>query len=89
MGGVASGGMALDKPFTQNTVDTESSKVPGMSRIEPANKDESFLLHKLKGTQNIYDNEAQGGNAGARMPLGGPFLTDEQVEYIEAWINSL
>ena len=47
-----------------------------LKRVNPGNPDDSYLLRKVKGVGIVAD----------RMPLGGPFLSDDQIELIEQWI---
>ncbi|MGD2134623.1 MAG: hypothetical protein PVF27_00610 [Gemmatimonadales bacterium] len=74
-------GMNLAEGQThQNTVDVPSSEAAGVDRIEPGQPDESYLVHKIQGTQTSV------GGSGSRMPLGGNPLTQEQIDLIRAWI---
>ena len=57
-----------------------STELPTMDRIEPGDPDNSYLVHKIQGTQ------ASVGGTGERMPLGRPALTQEQIDIIRAWI---
>jgi hypothetical protein len=49
--------------------------------VAPGDPQNSYLLHKLDGTQ------ADVGGAGARMPMGGS-LPDDDVIVIEDWIDA-
>jgi hypothetical protein len=62
-----------------NTVNVESLELAGMDRIEPGDPDESYLVHKIQGTQ------ADVGGGGGRMPLGGQ-LSAAEIETIRSWI---
>lgn len=77
--GAASGGLDLD--FYANVVDEPSQDVPSMDRVEPFDPADSYLFHKLQGTQ------AGVGGSGLRMPRNGPpYLTATQTALVEDWI---
>jgi len=57
-----------------------SNELPTMSRIEPWDLNNSYLWHKLSGTQ------ASVGGLGAQMPFGGPPLSAQEMSTIELWI---
>ncbi len=63
-----------------NIVNVESVEASPMDRIEPFDPDNSYLLHKLRGTQ------ASVGGSGQRMPRGGPFLSAATINTIEDWV---
>lgn len=74
------GGLRLDAPFTQTTV-AVPSRASALRRIEPGNRQASFLWHKVNGSQaNV------GG--GGRMPQNG-MLTRIQVERLGGYIDAL
>ena len=50
-------------------------------RINPGDDEASYLYQKIIAGGNIASGTQ-------RMPLGGPFLTDEQIDTIENWINA-
>jgi hypothetical protein len=50
-----------------------------LSRVAPGVPDQSYLVHKIEGTQ------ASVGGSGSRMPLGGS-LSASQIETIRSWI---
>lgn len=52
-----------------------------LSRIEPSAPNESYLIHKLQGTQ------ASVGGYGQRMPLGGPDLSSATIDTLRAWVT--
>ncbi len=64
-----------------NLVGVASDDIPGMNLIEPNDPDNSYLLHKLKGTQ------ADVGGAGGLMPIGPP-LDAADIQIVEDWINA-
>ncbi|HEV7605711.1 MAG TPA: hypothetical protein VGO61_00095 [Steroidobacteraceae bacterium] len=53
-----------------------SNEVPGLMRVNPGNPDTSYLVQKLQG------NNAQG----ARMPFGGPYLSQDRIDLVRSWI---
>jgi len=57
-------------------VDVASIQVPALDRVEPGDPDNSYLIHKLEGTQSV----------GTRMPQGGPFLDQATIDMIRQWI---
>lgn len=60
-------------------VDRASSFKPGAILVVPGRPEESYLLHKLRGTPDIV---------GGRMPLSGPpFITEGQITVLDAWIR--
>ncbi|MCA9658110.1 MAG: hypothetical protein KC486_07185 [Myxococcales bacterium] len=60
-------------------VDAPSIDVPSMDLVEPNDPDNSYLLHKLKGTQGEV------GGAGVQMPTGSA-LESGEIKLIEGWI---
>ena len=65
-----------------NTVNVASNQLPGMDRIEPGQPDQSYLVHKIQGTQGSV------GGTGSRMPPGGTPLTQAQIDVIRAWVTA-
>lgn len=59
-----------------NLVGVASGEVPDLKRVDPGNPDDSYLIHKLEGTQDV----------GSRMPLGSSSLSQEQIDVIRQWI---
>jgi mono/diheme cytochrome c family protein len=51
-----------------------------MLRVDPGRPEESYLLHKLRGTH------VEVGGRGERMPMGGMPLSTSQIDLIETWI---
>lgn len=64
-----------------NTVNVRANEAAGLDRIEPGVPDQSYLVHKIQGTQTSV------GGSGSRMPLGGAPLTQEQIDVIRAWVE--
>jgi parallel beta-helix repeat protein len=65
-----------------NIVNMASTQVPTMDRIEPGDHTLSYLWHKVNGTH------ADVGGSGFRMPQGGPFFSQEQLDGIAGWIDA-
>jgi len=66
----------------QNIVNVQSDDVASMDRITPGEPENSYLIHKIEGTQ------ASVGGSGGRMPLSGCCLTDAQIDTIRAWVEA-
>jgi hypothetical protein len=64
-----------------NIVNVPALELPSMNRVEPDQPDQSYLVHKVQGTQ------ATVGGSGDRMPLGGNPLSAEQIGRIRVWIS--
>lgn len=64
-----------------NIVGVSSAELPGMDRIEPGEPDESYLIHKIQGTQGTV------GGSGDRMPLGSAPLAPSTIELIRQWVE--
>jgi hypothetical protein len=62
-------------------VDVDSVQVPSMKRVAPGDLDNSYLVHKLRGTHVDVGGPADTD----RMPPLAP-LPDEDITRIEAWI---
>lgn len=76
IGAAAPQGLRLDEVNAFNDLVNVPSRETGLLRVNPFNPDLSYLVHKVEGTQSV----------GGQMPLGGPFLTDEQKGWIRQWI---
>jgi hypothetical protein len=61
-------------------VNVRANSGGGLDRIEPGQHDNSFLWRKVNGTQ--------GAGGGARMPRGGPNLTNVQIRRLALYIDS-
>jgi hypothetical protein len=60
-------------------VNKPSVQRPGIMYVLPGNPDNSYLIHKVQGTQGIV---------GVRMPFNGPpFLSDGQIQILKRWIE--
>jgi hypothetical protein len=60
-----------------NLVGVASTEQRGRLRVNPGNADDSYVVHKIEGAADI---------TGARMPNGGPYLSDGQILIIRRWI---
>ncbi len=58
-------------------VGVSSMEQPALMRVKPGDPDNSYLYRKITGAPGI---------TGARMPFGGPFLSDAQIQLIHDWI---
>ena len=75
----AGGMVLLEGRSYQQLVGRASTGKPGATRVIPNDPDNSYMVHKLEGTQGIV---------GERMPRGnGPFLTEGQMLVIRQWIK--
>lgn len=61
-------------------VEVESQQAPGMKLIAPGDPEQSYLVHKLRGTHGLV------GGGGARMPIADAALDDDEQAAVEAWI---
>lgn len=59
-----------------NLVGVTSVEDPTLTRVEPGRSDLSYIVRKLEGT-----------GLGERMPLGGPYLPDVEIQLIKDWID--
>jgi len=71
-------GLRLDAANSYNLlVGVPSVEVPSLLRVKPGDPDSSYLIQKLEGTAAV----------GARMPLGGPYLSGDMIAAIRQWIT--
>jgi hypothetical protein len=63
-------------------VNVNSTELPSMKRIKPNDVPQSYLMHKVKGTQGSV------GGSGSQMPLGGSPLSGGQIGDLESWVNT-
>lgn len=72
-------GLRLENAQTSydNLVDVLSTESPPLDRVEPGDPDNSYLIHKLEGTQTV----------GNQMPNGQPPLDPETIAVIRQWIS--
>lgn len=59
-----------------STVNVPSNQMPSLMRIKPGDPENSYLYRKLTGQ----------GIIGSRMPQGGPFLSQSQLDAVRGWI---
>jgi mono/diheme cytochrome c family protein len=62
-----------------NLVGRPAAENTSVARVSPGNPDASYIIQKLRGDPNI---------TGERMPLGGPYLSADQIAGIAAWIRA-
>ncbi len=58
-------------------VGVPSTEMPSLHRIAPDDVANSYLYRKITGA----------GITGARMPQGGPYLSDAQIRLVRDWIR--
>lgn len=77
-GAAAPLGLRLDEGVSfALLVNTPSTEVPSLLRVDPGNPDNSYLIQKLEGTAAV----------GGRMPLGGSPLPPETIAVVRQWIS--
>jgi len=59
-------------------VGVPSAEVPSLLRVKAGDPDNSYLIQKLEGHAAV----------GARMPLGGPYLSNDVIAVIRQWITA-
>ena len=59
-------------------VNVPSVQVSSLRRVNPGDPANSYLIQKLEGTQAV----------GSRMPLGGPYLDQAEINQVRAWIQA-
>jgi hypothetical protein len=76
-GATAPQGLRLDAANSYaQLVNVASAEVPSLLRVDPGDPDASYLVQKIDGRASV----------GARMPLGGPDLTQAQIDLVREWI---
>jgi mono/diheme cytochrome c family protein len=68
-----------------NIVNVPSTQLPSMLRIKPNDTANSYLIHKVEGSQGNV------GGSGGRMPQGcsvNTCLSGAQINAIKAWVNA-
>lgn len=80
-GATAPHGLRLDSEDNSYAflVGHASDEVPALLRVNPGKPDESYIVKKIEGDPSIVGN---------RMPLGGPYLSEAQIESIRNWITN-
>lgn len=64
----------------EHLVDVVAFQAP-MKLVKPGDPDNSYLLHKLRGTQ------AAAGGSGVQMPMKGELLSQDKVDLVAQWIS--
>ena len=64
-----------------NLYDVVAGGLPTMARVEPGDSANSYLIHKLEGTQLTV------GGDGDQMPLYGPYLDAATLDIVRTWID--
>jgi hypothetical protein len=78
IGRVPDGGLRLDADAAYGAlVNAPSTGKPAAVRVVPGDPNGSYLIHKLEGRSDIV---------GSRMPDGGPFLVQTDIDVIRTWI---
>ena len=80
VGGALPGVMNLTSAAATHAalVNVTSLEVPTLKRVLPGDPNNSYVIHKLEGTQT----------SGAQMPFGGPFLDQATIDQVRAWIQA-
>lgn len=60
-----------------NIVSVNSTEVPSLMIVHPSDASNSYLVHKIEGTQSV----------GERMPRGRTPLSSDDITTIKNWIN--
>ncbi len=60
-----------------NLVNVQSAEIADVVRVNPGMSAASYLVRKLEGTSIV----------GERMPFGGPYLPDAEIQVIRDWID--
>ncbi len=78
-GAAAPRGLRLDSEENSYAflVNRAADEKPDLLRVNPGKPDESYVVKKIQGDSGII---------GGQMPLGGPYLSNEQVSLIRDWI---
>jgi uncharacterized protein (TIGR03118 family) len=80
VGAVLPGSMNLSSAAATHAavVNVNSQQVPALRRVNPGDPNNSYLIHKVEGTQTV----------GVRMPAAGAFLDQAQINQIRDWIQA-
>jgi hypothetical protein len=78
IGAQAPAGLRLDETSSYAMlVNTPSTEVPSLRRVQAGNPDASYLIQKLQGTAAV----------GRQMPLNNPPLPQATIDVIRQWIS--
>jgi len=73
------GGLVLEAQVAYgNLVNVRSTQAPDMDLVEPGRPDQSYLVHKITGSQSTV------GGSGTQMPATQ--LSDREITLIQSWI---
>jgi hypothetical protein len=76
-GAAAPLGLRLDEQNSYTAlVGVPSVQESGLFRVSPADPGQSYLIRKLEGTASV----------GGQMPLGGPPIPQETINFVRQWI---
>jgi hypothetical protein len=74
-------------------VNVSSTEIPGRLRVKPGDPDNSYLVDKLRDQMCSLTTCGAGCPPGtfcqARMPYGGPYLSDSDINFVAEWVRSL
>lgn len=77
VGGGAPEGLRLDAANSYDLlVGVPSTEVSSLLRVKPGDPANSYIIQKLQGHAAV----------GAQMPLGGPYLAQDTIAFIQQWI---
>ena len=82
MTGDEQGQLGLMPKLAYSSLVKKQSTQAQMPRVAPGEPERSYLLHKLRGTH------LDQGGSGARMPMGMPELSEEDLARLTAWIKA-
>jgi hypothetical protein len=71
-----------------NLVNVPSTELTTMDRVEPGDPGNSWLMHKLDGTQDWFDPMCESMFCGSQMPLAPPPLSESVRDSIRTWITN-
>jgi hypothetical protein len=75
------GPMPLDSEAATlaNLVDVDSLELPAIKRVAPGDSENSYLVWKIEARPTILFDP---------MPLGGPMLSQAEIDMIRDWIDA-
>lgn len=75
------GPMPLDNEAATfaSLVDIDSIEITTLKRVAPGDSENSYLVWKIEGRPTIV---------GSPMPLGGPMLSQAEIDMIRDWIDA-
>lgn len=81
MTGDEPGGMQLYPSAAHRSLVGVASRESPLQRVAPGEPEQSYLLHKLRGTH------LEVGGQGVQMPFAQPPLPEESLQLIRSWIE--